>query len=355
MMGFRQSKHRPWHWVAQCFSLWLALVGTAKATTLTLANGDQLQGEIVAQTEVAVTLMHPILGQLVIPRTDLQVPNVADASPAPSAPLIPESDAPATTPEVVTAPPAPSTTPSVPTRRWMRAFENSWAFLAQYYPLQAWDNRIDLGLSMDTGQTNKTDLDLRFRAERKQTSREYLLSGRHRYSRVQSTNGVWSTNRDQQEGRFRFRSPLWEVFFLEADSRYRREPLKDLAHEAKQTLGIGYNWLEREGIRLTVTPALGAEYRDLFSEAPENALIASLAQDFSYTLTESISLRQEARISSDIQDTNNTEISFTSEVDNKLNQAISIILRYELSYDQFVSDQIERLQHHFSFALGTKF
>ncbi|MBW1646354.1 MAG: DUF481 domain-containing protein [Deltaproteobacteria bacterium] len=64
-----------------CFFL-LLLATAARAAVLTLKNGDRLSGEIVSENEQGVTLRHPVLGVLRIPRAQLRT---AGEAPAPVA------------------------------------------------------------------------------------------------------------------------------------------------------------------------------------------------------------------------------------------------------------------------------
>lgn len=64
-------------------SFWTA---TLSAEEIVLSNGDRLTGEITAQSDDSVTLRHPVLGQLVISRTQ-----IADLRLDPGTPVAAES------------------------------------------------------------------------------------------------------------------------------------------------------------------------------------------------------------------------------------------------------------------------
>lgn len=359
----------PVHRFVFAFLVFLATARSASAEVFVLANGDRLTGEIVEQDATHITVQTTLMGKVRIPRSALQSP---PPDPAPAAEPPP---AVAATPPASTHPPAAESTPGrrnhLPRRAyaaWNSFWEDNVFFrtLSRYYPLMDWDNRINLGISLQNAKKDTFNLDTRFHTETRQGKHQALFDLRYQFSEntaletntvdgVATTTRVRSKTKDLLRGNARYRFDYVKSFFLQSDTRYSRDLVKKIFHEGDELFGIGYRWLDRDGIRSTITPSIGVGYRDI---APDNPLwqwLVSLQQDFEFRLTDRVKVTQESVLTYSPSELGDYTYHFQAGLENQLNRRLNLNLGYDLTYDERVQDADDRLTHGFSMSFGAKF
>lgn len=354
--------------------LWASVAAGAFATTsasavdiLVLSNGDRLSGKWIETTDGVIVFESSVLGVLKVAATEASVvddeeaeaevagttsepPSEAPANPEPSARQKPDKD-------VAPSIPPPFGRPVFAT--WQRFWEKNpvFAFLAKYYPLIAWDNKFEFGFDLEMGESDTRKYLLRFSTQEEWEKSNLLFEASYEYSDSMNDDGVRTTTRDRLRSRLRYRYDFRKAFFVESETRYRRNLVQKVYHELGQTIGIGYRVFDTDKLKLSLTPSVGAAYQDIEGTDTDYGYLAVFSQDLNYALTDRIKIAQESSVTFQPTEENDNAYlaDFNAKLTNMLNQRLSLNLRYEINYDGRVKDSIEKTSQTVSISLGANF
>jgi putative salt-induced outer membrane protein YdiY len=327
----------------------LAACTPGLADVLTTRGGEKLIGTVVEERSDEIVFDSEAFGRLVIERSlILSVERGAAPPPALEEVTAPEqAAAPAQAPApAAEAAPAPAE-PAEPT-------SGTLAFLARINPLKAWKSSLNVGFVARRGDDSDNDLVVRFRSDRTTAAgNEHRIQARYYYA-----EDVFEDNRqvgtdDQLTADYRYTHGLTERFFLQADSRYYRDAIKQMDHEVTQTVGIGLR-ARRERWSLSFTPAAGVQWRELAGEEDTNAVVG-LYQAFDIELTQTMKLRQDFDYLVAVDDSDDWSSRFGLELTQKIGAVWSLALRYDFIYDSIVGKDASEDQQRLAFTLGVDF
>ena len=292
------------------FATAAALVAVAAATsaaTLTLNNGDRLSGEIVAESDTAVTLSHPVLGQIAIPRdqlTDLQA-DLMDDAPLEPVDVMAQSDN---------------------------------GFLGTGW-LTDWKRRVEIGVTGAAGKSENMNITAGFSANYEDEDTRW--AHRTAYQRQESDGEVSENNffATLQRDWLRPGSP-WFHF---AQGRFDWDEFKDWDYRLAASGGAGYDFIKRDNYRLRGRAGLGGNQtvggaREEFT--PEALLGLDVdwrinshqSMTFANTLYPNLSESGEFR--------NLTELNWTYDLDRDAGLGLKIGVSNE--YDSLAGNAVEK-------------
>jgi hypothetical protein len=201
----------------------LAANSAAHAATVTLTSGDRLSGSIVSSTPEAVTLKHPLLGDLVLPREEIET-------------VIPDPDA--TPPEQVVESAAGAEAPGL--------FDTSW--------FSDWKTRIAIGITGAAGKSENQKINAGFTADFEDESTRW--SHKTAYYRDEADGTVSDNN---------FKSLLhrdWlqpgTPWFQFAGVRFDWDEFQDWDTRLTGNSGVGYEFVSNDRYRILGRTGLGA-------------------------------------------------------------------------------------------------
>lgn len=306
----------------------------ASAGSWVLANGDQLRGELVRQTDREIVIDHPVLGRLAIPRTALSAAKIESTS-SPGAVLAtgPENSAPQVTEVATTA------------RRIL------------------WKRQIELGFARsDGGAFSKEDLSARAEVEARLLSNSYRASVRVLRSESDDVVVV-----DRQEADFRWRHDFSKRLFAQSLTSYAADDIRRIDLSLEQQLGGGYRVIDAGRHQMNL--GVGAVVRHLAREGEDDntTLLGSTFQDYTLHWNDRFKLTQEATLfvadRANISgrggapllgtpQAGNYRVRFNAAVQTKMTEQMSLNLRYEYDYDRSIPDPILRSDARLTTSLG---
>jgi putative salt-induced outer membrane protein YdiY len=325
----------------------LALLPAAlNADTLTLANGDRLQGRLLSREAGVIRWESPVLGTITIADAkatvilDTAVANPARQQPAPT------SDTANPQPTAIAAQPA-SAKPS--------------------NAKPSWKTTIESGLTLQSGRKDRTDVHLRAESTFQRRRNTFRTQAKYLYSK---SNGAVTT--DRTEAAFRWRRELDSHWFGQTNTSYLSTKIKGIDHSIEQNVGLGYRLIKTERTQASIGAGVTGQYRQIADVDTGHSLFGEVFQDFSIKLTPRLDLGEDftvmyapssrgIRILSDgtvqvIDDTvANYKHTLNAFLRGKLTDTLSVALRYEYEFDNtYVSDS-EKADQRITTTLGYTF
>lgn len=249
-----------------------APLAVASAETITLTNGDRLNGELVERTDTRIVFLHPQLGRLELRsgqvlalRPSEPVPT-AGAGGLPNAPAAEESAEGRSGEQQAPGEEAPEEEQGTSAKgRWSWFDPKSGLFGTPI--LRGWDNRLGLGLSGSQGGFEDTKLNVIFRTGTRDERRAWIFDGSYflnvtppqtddQDQRVSKNQALVLLRRDW------LRTPLegWPRLFAFAQGRYQYDQFQPWLHRPAGHAGPGYRLVDNERWRLPVRLGLGVSH-----------------------------------------------------------------------------------------------
>lgn len=228
-----------------------------RADEVVLASGEVLRGEIVAQTDEAITLEHPILGALAIPRDRIASWLEGEAPTA-----APGGDAAAAAPAEGEA--------AAPTPAEEVADEGAAALEAATEADDGWDSRFELGFSSSTGNTDAQSLNVGIRSTRETERMKTAFDALYFYG---ATDGDRNTNKFTTGVLNDWLFPDESRWLFFAQGRYDFDEFQSWEHRLTAATGPGYRFIDTETFDLTlragggVAKEIGSKRNQLIPEA----------------------------------------------------------------------------------------
>jgi putative salt-induced outer membrane protein YdiY len=315
----------------------------ARADLLQLANGDRLQGRLIARSAGQIHWENPILGTLVVPETQATIlpSDISAALPAPAT-----QQTSVTTTATAQAPSANA--PSSPTKT-------------------RWKSTIESGLAIQSGRSDRADLNFRFETSLQRRRNSYRALARYLYSKADG-----SVTTDRTEAAFRWRRELDQRWFGQSNSSYLAARIKGIDHNIEQNLGLGYRLIKTPRTTASLGAGFTGQYREIHDADTGQSLFGEIFQDFAIKLTPRLDLGQDftaqyspsgrgIRILPNNQvqiiDTavTNYKLTLNAFLKGKITDTLSLALRYEFEYDNtYVSDS-EKADQRITTTLGYSF
>lgn len=305
-------------------ALLLALLPlSVEAEILQLANGDRLQGRLVSKENGMIRWDSPILGVITVGEGKASVladtPPSANAGPAP---------APA---QAGAASPAAAAAATAAAGRWK--------------------SKIESGFALQSGRSDRADVNLRFETALERKRNAYLAQARYLYSKADG-----SVTTDRTEAAFRWRRELDARWFGQTNTSYLSAKIKGIDHNAEQNAGLGYRLIKTARTSASLGGGLTSQYRSIHNAGTGHSLFGEVFQDFSIKLSPRLDLGQDFKAqyspsgrgirllpNGAVQiidtDVTNYKLTFNSFLRGKITDTLSLALRYEYEFDNtYVSD-----------------
>ena len=203
----------------------LAMSLPVEAITITLQNSDQLSGEIVSETEREITLHHSVLGNLTIPKSQLQ-----------------------SQPE----PPKTAKPPEITAKSTKIAPKLHGLFGSGF--LEGWTRRLALGIIGEDGNDVSMDLSFGLDASYRDEHDRLVLSSAYYYE-------TEDREKDTSKGHINFVRdwllPESEWFYY-SYFRYEYDSFKSWKHRVSLSGGPGYDLYRQENLEFSGRLGLGA-------------------------------------------------------------------------------------------------
>jgi putative salt-induced outer membrane protein YdiY len=127
---------------------------------------------------------------------------------------------------------------------------------------------------------------------------------------------------------------------VQTSTRYDRDTIRGIGHDAEQSLGLGVHLLEGNGLKLSVGAGALARHRETFDGEAGWAGLFDGFQNLSYRISERVTLKQALALSASPNFGADYQIKLETALVSKLTEAIRMSLRYELEYDRSVLPEL---------------
>ena len=354
---------------------------------IVFTNGDRLSGRYLRQEDGYYHFQSERFGEMrvstqdaeviradagvptlpVVPLAEVLTPEEATPEvlePEPEPVVVAEVDSPPPNEEVVEEEVAEETKELPPgvvyripvVRTGVEKLEPIFEFLSRFELLPGWKSRFTLGHVWQKGQVDQSAFNLRFTTERRVSNRyEAFFDGRYNYGK-QRVNEVTTKSIDHYNARLRYRKILNPHFFAQSNTRYEKDLIKRIEHDAEQSLGIGWRFLERDQFRGSLTPSLSGRYRAQSNRpSDEWRLFFTLFQDFEYRINSYVGLFQEFTYSIEASDADRYNYDGRLRMETKLTAKLSLNVAWEYSYDNTVAPNIQASKQRATTSLSIDF
>ncbi len=289
---------------------------SAQAEVLQLANGDRLQGRLVAKEKGTIRWESPILGLITVGESQASV--------------VPDSAAPRAGTAVPGVAGAAAPAAAAPAR---------------------WKSKIESGFALQSGRSDRADVNLRVETALERKRNAYLAQARYLYSKADG-----SVTTDRTEAAFRWRRELDTRWFGQTNTSYLSAKIKGIDHNAEQNVGLGYRLLKTARTSASLGAGLTSQYRSIHNAGTGHSLFGEVFQDFAVKLSPRLDLGQDFKAqyspsgrgirllpNGTVQiidtDVTNYKLTFNSFLRGKITETLSLALRYEYEFDNtYVSD-----------------
>lgn len=301
------------------------LISSAGADVLVLKNGDRLSGAVVSQSDDQLVFRSPVLGELRVSPADVsdimrsEADAIADASAARTAapnPVVAVTTDRPREPEVRTSP---------------------------------WKRQIELGLSTLDGARDQRNISVRFDATRRLDEGTISLMLSHHYGK---SGGIVIT--DATSAHATLTRNLNEDLFVRGATRFDRDPIVGLSHDAEQSLGLGYTVFDGGSLNLAIGGGAALRNRETSrEEANWDGLFDAFGR-LRYALNERLSLSQDVSVTAAPDNREDYRVKSHTALVNRLTDVLSMTVRYEVEYHG-ASDAIITSRQRFVTAIGCEF
>jgi hypothetical protein len=340
------------------------------SAVVTLSNGDRLSGEPrLAADGNQIQIAHPLLGTIPVPSAAVSsIDGVATAAwiAAQSAPLpgAPVAAAPTDPAPVADVAPAALTgtddddAASADQRRdWRRRFYSSALLntLDWLNPLKDWKSKLTVGYTWRSEENSNHDFLFLYEADRKRDLSEWKLGLRWDYGTVKIGDNPQQVREDKYRANLQYRRTIWDHFFVQSRSQYQKDIVRLIDHDIDQSLGIGW-WIYRgKDVRVSFLPSYTLRYREINGLVNNFVSMVTLTQDFSWKITRWATFTEEAAMSFEPHDLENSDYRLTLKLENKISDRLSLDFRYEYTFEYTVGVGIDKKAQRFISALGYRF
>lgn len=348
-------------------ALYLMAGAVSRADILILANGDRLKGTLVQNVDNIITFKSDILGEIIVPTTKAQVEieltpeqkeaqakaaeekRLAEAKAAEEKKAA-EAAEEAAKPRTKKRRTPPKPPPSYVDLRTLSRDPSKGNTASD----TGWYNQIKFGFVSNTGRNDKFDLVIDSENSRKTPKVDLRFTNSYMYSEAE---GVKSTNWFKSNLRLR-RTISTERLFAQSNTRYERNTLSNIACDAEQGLGLGYNVLRRKTVNIAIGSDIAERYRLFVNETATDVrrmtTVGDVFQDMTLTLNHRFTLKQDAFFLMALDDADDYRLTFSTTLSGKITNFLDISTTVRIEYDHSLASK-QRYDQRVSTSLGYVF
>lgn len=230
----------------------------APPRTLVLTTGEVLRGTVLAETADTLTLSHPVLGTLTIPKSQLKQ---SVETPAAAPATLPDP-----APPVVPAPPPPPPP------------ETFW---------QGWKGQVEAGISGSSGNSENFNTRSGIKLTRNTPDTDTAIAGTHSFA---TDDGEKSKNRAEIEGRndWKYGESPWGLF---TQGRLEFDEFTNYKWRLTGSVGPSYTLFKPDPVLLRFRVGIGGSYEWAGPDPNETFVPEGLAGvDFTWKINDRQSL-----------------------------------------------------------------
>lgn len=309
----------------------------ANCATVELSNGYKIEGKIISRDETALKLDSTLMGRIDIPLGNVaKITEDANTQAAAQTPTQP--------PVTVAAPPPPPPHKS-----------DVDTFLESVYFLEGWKTDLALGLGYVSGVKDSASSSISFSTEHKWTQSEVRFELLQQYEQTTDSEGNDDVSKDMLKTLGRYRNNFSERFFWQSETQYSYDNIKEIDHDMRESLGLGWRVLKTKRLNLALTPAITIQKQVIQGEDKDLTYSPTFFEEFTFDLTKSTSLRQEFSVLFPVNGSDDNSYHFSLMMKSMLSDHLSFNILYLYDSDGSVPKDIEPGQSSLNMLLGVSF
>jgi putative salt-induced outer membrane protein YdiY len=289
---------------------------SVNAATVNLRNGDILSGEVLQQTEKAVTLKHAVIGEVTVPRGQIAK---AEGLPEPKAEKEAATEAPAKDKAQADA----EQTGAAPAKSKADEPADDAPDYWEAALLPNWDKSVALGFSGTEGNSENQSVNAQFQLKRNDDEQRVDFSNKYFFA---TSRGDTTQNELNSELTvdWLFPDTSWFIF---TQTGYEFDQFESWRHRVSGYLGPGYTFVDNDDLEIVARGGAGANYEfGQINDLTPEALLGS--EVITWKLTDNQTLTGKATIYPDLEELSEFRLVSNAEWKVKINRAEGLSLKF---------------------------
>lgn len=191
-----------------------------------------------------------------------------------------------------------------------------------------WSRQLEFGVTDQSGRRDLRDVALRIDLTRANADGEVRLQGRYLYGQSENERAT-----DKLAGALRLRRGLTPDLFAQMETRYERDSISEIDHDAEQTIGVGTSIVRRDGLTLSVGGGAAARFRESAATNDGWSYLVDAFQEFKFAVNRQVTLSQNLSVVMSPFQEEVLAVKLNAALSSAITDAIKLVMRYEFEYD----------------------
>ncbi|WOO41731.1 DUF481 domain-containing protein [Rubellicoccus peritrichatus] len=322
------------------------------AEVLQFNNGDRISGKVISQEDGKIVFKSDLLGEVTVSADEATVvpsEKVADATPAPAvaATAAPGPSAPEPTEEQIAE-------DAEAESMFNESLEVARSYIEKVVP-PGWTGKYNVGLAMTESDSKSTQFNTSIEMKKDSGKHHYGWDAYYNYNANTDSAGVNDKTTDKYGTGFAYRYDFSERWFLQSDTTYLRDAVKQIRHQVTENVSIGYKIYDEETFKLSVAPGIAAQYNDVVGSDEKWLGFGTFKENLTYVFSETFNLAQDAYVRISPSGIDDIQWGGQIALNANLNKWIVASIVYNYTYDGTVGPGSSKDEQTTTLQLGFPF
>lgn len=329
------------------------LTGLLHADTLVFNNGDRLSGTLISEEDGQIVFNSDLLGDIVVPQSQATVATAeTETDPASNVEAIADS----TTPQLPSAPAdaEPDADSENEQDMFNASLDRAKDYIQSIVP-DGWEGKVNVGLMYTQNLNDATQLNTSLKMSKESGPHSYSGNLFYNYNSTTNNLGVKNTTTDQYGAGFSYRYAVSDRWYVESDTSYLSNRVKQIRHQATENISVGYYFIKEEDFTFSLAPGIAGQYNDVAGEDRKWIGFGTLQEDLFYRFDETFNVEQNAYVRYNPWYSDELQYGFNAALNADLNEWVTASLVYTFTYDGTVGPGAQKDEQIIAFQLGFPF
>lgn len=321
-----------------------------RGDVLNFNNGDKLSGVLVSETDGVIVFQTDLLGEVRVSSNEATVSTTGEAIEAASVAAVAES----VDPPLPTAPEDSSGEDGEDERMFQESLTQARSYVSRLLP-EGWEGKINAAFNYTDSDSTSTQLNASLDLSKNSGRHHYDGNLYYNYNATKKSSGEKDTTTDQYGAGFQYRYDVSDRWFLQSQTSYLHNGIKQIRHQVTENVSIGYYVIKEEDFTFSLAPGIAAQYNDVVGESQKWIGFGTFEEDLFYRFNQTFNVEQNAYVRFDPFDSGQTQWGATVALNSNLNEWIVASLVYSFTYDGTVGPGSSKNEQIIAFQLGFPF
>lgn len=318
------------------------------ADTLQFNNGDTLSGTLVSNEGGTIVFKSDIIGEIAVPADQATVVGASISEAAEDVVSAAAADG------GETVDPSLGDSGEEENNAFDKGVMKAKSYVDYIVP-EGWSGKVNLGVSYVDTNTSSQAWTAKIAAKKDAGKNHYGVGAFYNFTSQTDSAGIEEKTLDKWGGYFSYSRDISERWFLQSDTDYLRDLVKNINHQATETLSLGYKVVNEEDFTFNILPGIAGQYIEAEGFNENWIFYATFSEELMYKFNETFRVEQDAGIRVNPTDTSEYQLYANAAFIAKLTEWIDASLNYQYSYDTTVGPGSNRGEQQIIFALGVPF